>query len=92
MCEKKEITITFEEPLLSIPSIDDGCNDENKEHSDDSYSLSNVGTKMNDIFLIPSFFFHFHKKFSPLCPRNAFLSLFVFDYFSRLFLGFFHYI
>jgi hypothetical protein len=44
----------LEEPLLSIPPADDGCDDQDEERSDGSNSLSNAGTEMNDISLIPS--------------------------------------
>jgi hypothetical protein len=83
------IIATLEGPLLSIPSIDDGCNDKNKEHLDDSNSLSNIGTKMNDISLIPSLLFCFHQEFLTLVSSQC-ISLFVclwlfFKILSRLF-------
>jgi hypothetical protein len=56
------VATTFEEPLLSIPSADDGCNDKNKEHSNDSNSLSNIGIEMNDISLIISLLSHLPQK------------------------------
>lgn len=63
MCDGKEkaaLSLSFaaalEEPLLSIPPADDGCDDQDEERSEGSNSLSNAGTEMNDISLIPSLF------------------------------------
>jgi hypothetical protein len=57
--EKAALSLSFaaaalEEPLLSIPPADDGCDDQDEERSEGSNSLSNAGTEMNDISLNPS--------------------------------------
>jgi hypothetical protein len=70
------IATTLNEPLLSIPSINDGYNDKNEECSNDSNSLSNVGIKMNDISVIPSLLFHLHQESFTLVSSQC-ISIFV---------------
>jgi hypothetical protein len=99
VCDRKEKNVffsfvvarTLEEPLPCIPSANDGCNDKNEEHLDNSNSLSNIGIKMNDISLIPSLLFHFFQENLTLVS-SQYIFVFVSNYFSKFSLGFFLYI
>ncbi len=70
------IATTLDEPLLSIPFINDGYNDKNKDCSNDSNNLSNVCIKMNDIFLITSLLFRLHQESFTLVSSQC-ISIFV---------------
>jgi len=64
--------------FLSIPYIDDGYNHKNEEHLDDFNSLSNIGTKMNDIFVIPSLLSHLHQEsFTLVSAMHFYICLFL---------------
>ncbi len=77
---------TFEEPFMSIPFADDGCNDENEEHLDDSNTLSNVGTEMNDISLILSLLSHLlQESFTLVSSKYISIFVYVSDFFKNSF-------
>lgn len=103
MCDGKEktaLSLSFaaaaaalEEPLLSIPPADDGCDDQDEECSDGSNSLSNAGTEMNDISLIPSLLSRLPQESLTLLysPRIS-VSVSLCGCLPRFSLGFFRYI
>jgi hypothetical protein len=98
--EKAALSLSFaaaaaalEEPLLSIPPADDGCDDQDEECSDGSNSLSNAGTEMNDISLIPSLLSRLPQESLTLLylPRIS-VSVSLCSCSPRFSLGFFRYI
>jgi hypothetical protein len=98
--EKAALSLSFaaaaaavEEPLLSIPPADDGCDDQDEECSDGSNSLSNAGTEMNDISLIPSLLSRLPQESLTLLysPRIS-VSVSLCGCSPRFSLGFFRYI
>jgi hypothetical protein len=98
--EKAALSLSFaaaaaalEEPLLSIPPADDGCDDQDEERSDGSNSLSNAGTEMNDISLIPFLFSRLPQEFLTLLySQRISVSVSLCGCLPRFSLGFFRYI
>jgi hypothetical protein len=96
--EKAVLSLSFaaaaaalEEPLLSIPPADDGCDDQDEERSEGSNSLSNAGTEMNDISLIPSLLSRLPQESLTLLYSQR-ISVSVSGCLPRFSLGFFRYI